>query len=335
MPQELARFTEGPGRFAYVSLAATSVDAAAALVLMRSLDLVGTKADRVLLLDHVTIGSAVDSIATQFTQEGVKVVLVEPVPLPELVQKYGPPRHISDYTKIKLWQLTQYDKVVFLHCQSLVLQPIDELFAFPEFTAPQLIGASAIHNTGFGTHVFVAAPNNQTYSELLQALQNKHSRENELEWSYDVIFDPQDQTQSPNNQTSMVDEHGRVMSAATVVESSQPHQNHRRWNIRAGDSALFSLHFVHTHSKGWVLGKEFGVFLKNARCSLLGLLWKETTIRTLYFSEAWLRWEDVTRMVERGGKGWGIGQYEDDPCISAFVTRWASLYHTTTGTVVG
>ena len=45
---------------------------------------------------------------------------------------------IDNFCKLELWKLTDYDKIVFLDANSLVVKPIDMLFGFPEFSgAPE------------------------------------------------------------------------------------------------------------------------------------------------------------------------------------------------------
>ena len=58
----------------------------------------------------------------------------------------------------KLWKLTDYDKIVFLDADSLVVKPIDMLFGFPEFSgAPNVYETLAdFHRLNSG--VFVAEP---------------------------------------------------------------------------------------------------------------------------------------------------------------------------------
>ncbi|GAB5586846.1 glycogenin glucosyltransferase [Umbelopsis nana] len=67
-------------------------------------------------------------------------------------------------TKIALWQLIQYEKVVYLDPDVLPLRSIDELFDLEELSAAPDIGWP----DWFNTSVFVATPNMDTYAELKQ-----------------------------------------------------------------------------------------------------------------------------------------------------------------------
>ncbi|RRT82988.1 hypothetical protein B296_00016065 [Ensete ventricosum] len=66
-----------------------------------------------------------------------------------------------NYSKFRLWQLTEYDKVVFLDADLLVLRNIDFLFALPEITA--VGNNAALFNSG----VMVVEPSNCTFQLLM------------------------------------------------------------------------------------------------------------------------------------------------------------------------
>lgn len=66
------------------------------------------------------------------------------------------------FTKLHLWKLTQYAKVVFLDADVLVLQNIDDLVDKPELSAAPDVGWPDCFNSG----VFVAQPSMQTFEAL-------------------------------------------------------------------------------------------------------------------------------------------------------------------------
>lgn len=76
----------------------------------------------------------------------------------------GKPDLALSLTKIALWQLIQYEKVVYLDPDVLPLRSIDELFDLEELSAAPDIGWP----DWFNTSVFVATPNMDTYAELKQ-----------------------------------------------------------------------------------------------------------------------------------------------------------------------
>ncbi len=77
---------------------------------------------------------------------------------------------LHNFLKLRLWELEQHDKVVFLDADTLVIQNIDRLFAFPEFVAaPNLYESlSDFHRMNSG--VFVAQPNRAVYEHMLTQL---------------------------------------------------------------------------------------------------------------------------------------------------------------------
>ncbi|XP_020097568.1 UDP-glucuronate:xylan alpha-glucuronosyltransferase 1-like [Ananas comosus] len=66
-----------------------------------------------------------------------------------------------NYSKFRLWQLTDYDKIIFIDADLLILRNIDFLFAMPEITAT---GNNA---TLFNSGVMVIEPSNCTFNLLM------------------------------------------------------------------------------------------------------------------------------------------------------------------------
>ncbi|KAJ6798449.1 UDP-glucuronate:xylan alpha-glucuronosyltransferase 1-like isoform X1 [Iris pallida] len=66
-----------------------------------------------------------------------------------------------NYSKFRLWQLTDYDKVIFIDADLLILRNIDFLFTMPEITAT---GNNA---TLFNSGVMVVEPSNCTFQLLM------------------------------------------------------------------------------------------------------------------------------------------------------------------------
>jgi alpha-N-acetylglucosamine transferase len=77
---------------------------------------------------------------------------------------------LDNYCKLELWRLAEYQRVVFLDADTLVLQNIDNLFGYPEFcAAPNLYETlEDMHRLNSG--VFVAAPREATYHDMLARL---------------------------------------------------------------------------------------------------------------------------------------------------------------------
>lgn len=76
------------------------------------------------------------------------------------------PRFVHSYVKLRAWQLTEFDKVVLLDADTLVLQNVDELFERPEFAAAPDFLAPDHFNSG----VMVLDPSNDTFQVMMERL---------------------------------------------------------------------------------------------------------------------------------------------------------------------
>ncbi|PZC85647.1 hypothetical protein B5X24_HaOG215917 [Helicoverpa armigera] len=75
------------------------------------------------------------------------------------------------FTKIHCWNLTQYDKCVFLDADTLVVQNCDELFEREQLSAAPDVGWPDCFNSG----VFVFSPSADTFSKLITFAQERGS----------------------------------------------------------------------------------------------------------------------------------------------------------------
>lgn len=66
-----------------------------------------------------------------------------------------------NYSKFRLWQLTDYDKVIFIDADLLILRNIDFLFTMPEITA------TGNNGTLFNSGVMIVEPSNCTFQLLM------------------------------------------------------------------------------------------------------------------------------------------------------------------------
>ncbi|WCJ31603.1 plant glycogenin-like starch initiation protein 1 [Euphorbia peplus] len=67
-----------------------------------------------------------------------------------------------NYSKFRLWQLTDYDKIIFIDADLLILRNIDFLFGMPE------ISATGNNATLFNSGVMVIEPSNCTFELLME-----------------------------------------------------------------------------------------------------------------------------------------------------------------------
>lgn len=152
---------------AYVTLITSDSYVAGAGVLARSLKSSGTKrsiwclaASKQLSTNSLDILKSIfDGITEVDCLDSGDKCNLELLGRPEL----GP-----TFTKLHLWKLTQFKKVVFMDADTLVLKNIDDLFEREEFSACSDIGWPDCFNSG----VFVAVPSEETYKKLIQHSEN-------------------------------------------------------------------------------------------------------------------------------------------------------------------
>lgn len=65
------------------------------------------------------------------------------------------------YSKLHIWKFTQYKKIIFIDVDTLIAQPLDSVFAYPEFSAVRDAGDT------FNTGLFVLEPSLATWRHML------------------------------------------------------------------------------------------------------------------------------------------------------------------------
>ena len=171
------------GGRAFVTLVTNADFALGARALVRSLVHSGTDAD--ICVMH-TGGVGPDSLAP-LSALGARLVRVDLLPtsddfnaahardrihgLAPFTKGTKPAFHtpLDNFCKLRLWQL-DYDRVVFLDADTLVLQPIDRLFDYPELCAAPNVyeGLGDFHRMNSG--VFTARPDPATFAQLMDRL---------------------------------------------------------------------------------------------------------------------------------------------------------------------
>jgi alpha-N-acetylglucosamine transferase len=76
---------------------------------------------------------------------------------------------LDNFAKLRLWQLP-YERVVFLDADTIVLRPIDRLFAYPEFSAAPNVYESLADFRRLNSGVFTARPAPATFAAMLARL---------------------------------------------------------------------------------------------------------------------------------------------------------------------
>ncbi|MEQ9247563.1 MAG: glycosyl transferase, partial [Nitratireductor sp.] len=69
-----------------------------------------------------------------------------------------------------LWQLTEYERVVFIDADAVVVRNIDRLFGYPEFSAAPNVYESLADFHRLNSGVFVATPSEATFAAMLARL---------------------------------------------------------------------------------------------------------------------------------------------------------------------
>ncbi len=77
---------------------------------------------------------------------------------------------LLNFVKLRLWELEQYEKVVFLDADTLVVQNIDRLFDYPEFAAAPNLYESLADFHRLNSGVFSAKPDRRTFDSMLEKL---------------------------------------------------------------------------------------------------------------------------------------------------------------------
>ncbi|KAI4388618.1 hypothetical protein MLD38_000930 [Melastoma candidum] len=127
-----------------------------AITLARSLLATGTKRDLVLLLDASISQPKRDAL----TAAGWRLRLISRIRNPK-AERYSYNEY--NYSKFRLWQLTDYDKVIFIDADILVLRNLDLLFHFPQMSA---VGND---NSIFNSGIMVLEPSNCTFKLLMNS----------------------------------------------------------------------------------------------------------------------------------------------------------------------
>ena len=176
---------EGPpaSRFAYVTLATNADYALGALALVNSIKATGTGADCVVL--HTAVPEA--GLAP-LRQAGARLIGVELLDTSAefnathardalharaaFTKGVKPPFHtpLDNFAKLRLWQLVEYEAVVFIDADAVMLRNCDKLFAYPEFCAAPNVYESLTDFHRLNSGVFTAQPSAETFQLMLDRL---------------------------------------------------------------------------------------------------------------------------------------------------------------------
>ncbi|RWW73661.1 hypothetical protein BHE74_00018454 [Ensete ventricosum] len=125
-----------------------------AIAVARSIRLAGSTRDLVILVDE----SISDHHRGGLEAAGWQVRTIQRIRNPKAEKNAY---NEWNYSKFRLWQLTDYDKVIFIDADLLILRNIDFLFKMPE------ISATGNNATIFNSGVMVVEPSNCTFQLLM------------------------------------------------------------------------------------------------------------------------------------------------------------------------
>lgn len=167
---------------AFVTLVTNEDYALGALALARSLRLSNPR--------HrlIVMATRDDVDLNPLLQAGCEIRSVEPIPVSEeFARRHArsalhaaapytkgekPKFHspLDNFCKLRLWEYEEFDRIVFLDADTIVVRDIEKLFQYPEFAAaPNLYETlNDMHRLNSG--VFVAEPSRRTFDEMLARL---------------------------------------------------------------------------------------------------------------------------------------------------------------------
>ncbi|KAL6214006.1 hypothetical protein ACLB2K_013444 [Fragaria x ananassa] len=148
-------YSERAHREAYATiLHSANLYVCGAIAAAQSIRMSGSTRDLVILVDE-TIG--------EYHREGLAAAGWKIHSIQRIRNPKAEPEAYNEwnYSKFRLWQLTDYDKIIFIDADMLILRNIDFLFEMPE------ISATGNNATLFNSGVMVVEPSNFTFQLLM------------------------------------------------------------------------------------------------------------------------------------------------------------------------
>lgn len=115
--------------------------------------------------------TASDELLTRIRKLGLPIQKAPAVILPEPIQAANPYSRWNDtFFKLAVFNLTQFDKIVFLDLDMIVVRNIDDLFQKPHMSAVAAGRCAHASWTRLNSGLMVIAPNSTVYSEMLECI---------------------------------------------------------------------------------------------------------------------------------------------------------------------
>eukprot|EP00035_Acanthoeca_spectabilis_P015010 m.295483 g.295483 ORF g.295483 m.295483 type:complete len:336 (+) comp16262_c0_seq1:257-1264(+) len=116
------------------------------------------------------------------TTQGIRVVDVAPIHVPNV-----PSQYTDSFVKFRIWERTEYTKVVMLDTDILALKNADELFDKPELSAPMCPHGRLVNPVGWlSSAVFVLEPSMDRFRTLMTGLAKNTRPMADMDYMQDV-----------------------------------------------------------------------------------------------------------------------------------------------------
>lgn len=173
--------------YAYATLVTNADYALGATALARSLQAVSSDAPLLVMATPLAQQEAGDALA-RLEGFNARIVPVEPLTLsPAFRERHDrnriheqspfakgdkPSFHtpLDNFCKLRLWQQSDFNRIVFLDADTLVVRNVDRLFGYPEFSAAPNLYESLKDMHRLNSGVFVATPSAVTFDDMLTTL---------------------------------------------------------------------------------------------------------------------------------------------------------------------
>lgn len=130
-------------------------------VLGKSLDATRTTVPKIVLVTPDVGHTA----RNRLEHQGWRLHEVAPIDCPPKARLLFP-RFATVFTKLRVWELTEFERAVLLDADTLVLQNVDDLFTRPAFAA----GPDFFLPDRFNSGVMVLEPSHATFERMTEAL---------------------------------------------------------------------------------------------------------------------------------------------------------------------
>ena len=170
-------------RYAYVTLVTNEDYCLGALALARSIGRVDSQHPLYVMLTDDSLD------VSELESTGALLRLVEKLPLStEFEERHSrsaqhkvapfkkgnkPKFHdpLFNFCKLRLWEMEEFDRVIFVDADAIVVRDISKLFGYPQFSAAPNLYEELVDMHRMNSGVFVAEPSRHTFENMLSVLE--------------------------------------------------------------------------------------------------------------------------------------------------------------------